>query len=95
MVITYVVNWFNAMRMRRMRYQPWVGLPNVLCRDFVVPELLQDKATPQALARETIAWLDDPARCERVRVRFHELHHLLRRDTVRESADAIAQVLQA
>ena len=95
MVITYVLNWFNAKRMDRMRYQPWVGLPNVLCRDFVVPELLQDKATPQAMARETIAWLDDPARCERVRVRFHELHHLLRRDTVRESADAIAQVLQA
>jgi lipid-A-disaccharide synthase len=95
MVITYVVNWFNALRMRRMRYQPWVGLPNVLCRDFIVPELLQEAATPEALARETIAWLDDPARCERVRVRFHELHHLLRRDTVRESADAIAQVLQA
>jgi lipid-A-disaccharide synthase len=95
MVITYVVNWFNAMRMKRMRYQPWVGLPNVLCRDFIVPELLQEQATPEALARETIAWLDDPARCERVRVRFHELHHLLRRDTVRESADAIAQVVQA
>jgi len=95
MVVTYVVNWFNAIRMRRMRYQPWVGLPNVLCREFVVPELLQEDATPEALARATIAWLDDPARCERVRVRFHELHHLLRRDTVRESADAIAQVLQA
>ena len=95
MVITYVVNWFNALRMKRMRYQPWVGLPNVLCRDFIVPELLQEAATPEALARETIAWLDDPARCERVRVRFHELHHLLRRDTVRESADAIAQVINA
>jgi lipid-A-disaccharide synthase len=95
MVVTYVVNWFNAIRMRRMRYQPWVGLPNVLCREFIVPELLQEAATPQALARETIAWLDDAPRRERVRVRFHELHHLLRRDTVRESADAIAQVLQA
>ena len=95
MVITYVLDRFNAMRMRRMRYQPWVGLPNVLCRDFIVPELLQEKATPQALARETIAWLDDAARREQVRVRFHELHHLLRRDTVRESADAIAQVLEA
>jgi lipid-A-disaccharide synthase len=61
----------------------------------VVPELLQEAATPEALARATIAWLDDPARCERVRVRFHELHHLLRRDTVRESADAIAQVVKA
>ena len=95
MVITYVVNWFNAQRMKRLRLQPWVGLPNVLCRDFIVPELLQEAATPEALARATIEWLDDAARCERVRVRFLELHHLLRRDTVRESADAIAQVVKA
>ncbi len=95
MVITYVVSWFNALRMKRLRLQPWVGLPNVLCRDFIVPELLQEAATPEAFARATIEWLDDPARCERVRVRFLELHHLLRRDTVRESADAIAQVVKA
>ncbi|HEX7638628.1 MAG TPA: lipid-A-disaccharide synthase [Burkholderiaceae bacterium] len=95
MVVTYVVGSINAMRMRKMRYQPWVGLPNVLCREFVVPELLQEAATPQALAGETMAWLDDAPRREKLRLRFHELHHLLRRDTVRESADAIAQVLQA
>jgi lipid-A-disaccharide synthase len=95
MVITYVVNWFNALRMKKLRLQPWVGLPNVLCREFVVPELLQEAATPEALARETIAWLDDAARRERLHQRFLELHHLLHRDTVRESADAIAQVVQA
>ena len=95
MVITYVVNWFNAWRMKRLRLQPWVGLPNVLCREFVVPELLQEAATPGALAQATLAWLDDEARREKLRVRFNELHHLLRRDTVRESADAIAQVVKA
>jgi lipid-A-disaccharide synthase len=95
MVIAYALNRFNAMRMKRMRYQPWVGLPNVLCRDFIVPELLQEAATPAALADATFVQLDDVAQRERVRLRFHELHHLLRRDTVRESADAIAQVLQA
>jgi len=95
MVVTYVVSWFNALRMKRLRLQPWVGLPNVLCREFVVPELLQDEATPEALARATIDWLDDEPRRERLRVRFNELHHLLHRDTVRESADAIAQVVKA
>jgi lipid-A-disaccharide synthase len=95
MVITYVVSWINALRMKRQRLQPWVGLPNVLCREFIVPELLQEAATPDALARATIAWLDDETRREKVRVRFNELHHLLRRDTVRESADAIAQVVKA
>jgi len=95
MVVTYVVGWLNALRMKRLRLQPWVGLPNVLCREFVVPELLQEDATPEALARATIAWLDDEPRREAVRVRFNELHELLRRDTVRLSADAIAQVVKA
>jgi len=95
MVVTYVVGWLNAMRMRKLRLQPWVGLPNVLCREFVVPELIQEDATPDALARATIEWLDDAPRREKLRLRFNELHHLLRRDTVRESADAIAQVVKA
>src|SRR5438552_532520 len=95
MVVTYVVGWLNAMRMKHLRLQPWVGLPNVLCREFIVPELLQEDATPEALARATIAWLDDEPRREAVRVRFNELHELLRQDTVRLSADAIAQVVKA
>ena len=43
--------------MRRMAYQPWFGLPNILSGQFVVPELIQDAATPEALAREGLAWL--------------------------------------
>jgi lipid-A-disaccharide synthase len=93
MVITYHMHWLSWQMMKRMGYQPWVGLPNILCRDFVVPELLQDQATPQALADAALAWLDDPARCERVEQRFVELHHLLRRNTAQAATDAIAQVL--
>ena len=97
MVITYVVSWFNALRMKRLRLQPWVGLPNVLCRDFIVPELLQEEPRRPRRSRERQStWLDD-ARSLRARARplQLELHHLLRRDTVRESADAIAQVVKA
>ena len=93
MVITYHMHWLSWQLMKRMGYQPWVGLPNILCRDFVVPELLQDQATPQALADAALAWLDDPARCERLEQRFLELHHLLRRNTAQAATDAIAQVL--
>lgn len=93
MVITYHMHWLSWQLMKRMGYLPWVGLPNILCRDFVVPELLQDRATPQALADAALAWLDDPARCERVQQRFVELHHLLRRNTAQAATDAIAQVL--
>ena len=50
MVIAYNMNWLSWQIMRRKQLQPWVGLPNILCSDFVVPELLQEAATPQALA---------------------------------------------
>jgi hypothetical protein len=49
--------------MLRQQLQPWVGLPNILCGEFVVPELLQDAATPEALAEATLAWLEAPGKC--------------------------------
>lgn len=95
MVIAYRMHWLNWRRIKGRRYQPWVGLPNVLANEFLVPELLQDDCTPEALAREGLAWLDDPARCERVRARFAEQHELLRRDTAQVATDAIAKILAA
>jgi lipid-A-disaccharide synthase len=94
MVITYHLAWLNWQRMKRMRYQPWVGLPNILCGEFVVPELIQDAATPEALAREGLAWLDDPRRVAAIERRFTDLHHLLRQNTARKATDVIAQLLQ-
>jgi lipid-A-disaccharide synthase len=94
MVIGYRMAWLSWQIMNRMRYQPWVGLPNVLCEDFVVPELLQDAMTPEALAAGVLRWLDDPAACDEVAQRFHQLHLLLRRDTARTASDAIAQILE-
>ena len=95
MVIGYRMHAISWQIMKRMKYQPWVGLPNILCRDFVVPELLQDDCRPEALAAAVLRWLDDPAASDRLARRFDELHHLLRRDTARCATDAIAQVLQA
>jgi len=59
MVISYKVPWLTAQIMKRQGYLPYVGLPNILSGRFVVPELLQDDATPEALARETLLQLND------------------------------------
>ena len=48
MVIAYNMNWLSWQIMKRQQLQPWVGLPNILSQDFVVPEYLQDQATPAA-----------------------------------------------
>jgi lipid-A-disaccharide synthase len=93
MVIAYNMHWLSWQIMRRKKLQPWVGLPNILCRDFVVPELLQDQATPQALADETLRWLRDSARVTALEARFAALHDTLRRDTPRLAAHAIEEVL--
>ena len=97
MVIGYHMHPLSWRLMRRKQLQPWVGLPNILSGDFVVPELLQDAATPQALAAAVLDWfhaLDhDAARMASLHHRFTALHESLRRDTPQLAADAIQKVL--
>ncbi len=99
MVIAYRMGGLSWQIMQRKKLQPWVGLPNILCREFVVPELLQDAATPQALAKEVLTWLDapaqDPAKIQHLEQRFTALHAELQRDTPTLAAHAIATVLEA
>ncbi len=99
MVIAYHMNWLSWKLHQRKMLQPWVGLPNILAGEFLVPELLQDAATPAALARETLAWLADDAatqaRREVLQQRFSAMHRELTRDTVTQATDAIEQVLAA
>ena len=95
MVIAYNMNWLSWQIMRRKQLQPWVGLPNILCGEFVVPELLQDAATPEALAEAMLAWLREPERIHALQLKFTALHQELRRDTSRLATDAIQQVLES
>ena len=94
MVIAYNMNALSWRLMQRKQLQPWVGLPNILSREFVVPELLQDAATPQALAQATLAWLDAPEKTQALQQKFSELHVQLQRDTPTLCADAIQKVLE-
>ena len=93
MVIAYRMHPWSWRLMRRKQLQPWVGLPNILCEDFVVPELLQDAATPRTLADAVLQWLDDPGRTRALAQRFETLHQSLQRDTPRLAADAVGALL--
>ena len=98
MVIAYHMGWLSWQIMRRKKLQPWVGLPNILSQEFVVPELLQDAATPAALAQAVLRWLvaadTEPEKIVALQSKFTALHVTLRRDTPRLAAHAIQQVLQ-
>ncbi|GAB4214584.1 MAG: lipid-A-disaccharide synthase [Rhodoferax sp.] len=97
MVIAYRMSALSWALMQRKRLQPWVGLPNILCGEFVVPELLQDAATPAALAAAVLGWLDtaqrQPETIRALEARFTALHHSLFRDTPALAAHAIENVL--
>jgi lipid-A-disaccharide synthase len=93
MVISYHTHWATYALMKPRQLQPWVGLPNILCGDFVVPELLQSNAKPELLRGALAAWLDSPDRMQAVQAKFRELHDRLKRDTAKLATDAIEKVL--
>ena len=93
MVIAYKVMRASWEIMRHMGYMPWIGLPNILAREFVVPELLQHAVTPEALADAVWQQLNDAAGRERLAARFTEMHHGLLRDSAAVSAEAVLQVI--
>jgi lipid-A-disaccharide synthase len=68
-------------------------LPNILAGEFVVPELFQHKATPQAMADALWQQLNDAALQASLRQRFTDMHHSLLRDTASVSAQAVLELL--
>lgn len=100
MVISYYLSpWMRRIMTwksgQQRPYLPWVGLPNVLLRDFAVPELLQDDATPEKLAEATWQALSDEAHARDVAQRFTAMHQTLLRDTPALAAQAILETAHA
>jgi lipid-A-disaccharide synthase len=95
MVITYRVPALTAYLMRKKALLPWIGLPNILARDFVVPERVQEAATPDNLAADALAWLDDVPRRQAVVETFHAMHVSLRQDAGTRIAEALKPYLVA
>ncbi len=93
MVIAYRQSPLSWALMRSMLYLPYVGMPNVLAGEKLVPELLQGEATPAGLAAALLALLRDGAAQKRQVERFTEFHHLLRQNTADKAADAVLELV--
>ena len=94
MVIAYKMSPWSWYLMRHMGYLPWVGLPNILAGRFVVPEFLQDEATPENLAQALGNLLEDRQAGAAIGRVFAGIHRLLRQDTAQKAADAVLPYLQ-
>ena len=93
MVITYKTAPVTYFLHRRLTYLPYVGLPNVLAGRFVVPEFLQDEATPQNLAQAVVNLLFDSVMRQRLEAHFGALAAELRRDAANAAATAVLPLL--
>jgi len=89
MVITYKMAGLTAFIMKRMGYLPWVGLPNIIAGEFVVPEILQNDATPENLAQAVLNSLNDPVVTRRLPERLDRIRLLLRKDTAARASEAL------
>jgi lipid-A-disaccharide synthase len=93
MVITYKIASASYWIMKRMAYQAFVGLPNILAGREVVPEILQDQATPENLAEALIKLYEDKDNARAVAEAFTEIHLQLRQNTAEKAANAVIECL--
>ncbi|MES2102817.1 MAG: lipid-A-disaccharide synthase [Pseudomonadota bacterium] len=93
MVIAYKMMEASWQVLRHLGYQPWIGLPNIIARDFVVPEFLQHAASPQALADALWQQLNDAPLRDSLKQRFTDMHHSLLLDTANVSAQAVLELM--
>lgn len=95
MVITYRLNKFTWRKMKRKSYLPYFGLPNILSGRFVVPELIQDDATPENLAQALLNVLNDKDAVAQLEQTFSALHHTLKQNTAEKAVAAVLKYLPA
>ncbi len=95
MVITYKMAGPTYRIMTGMGHLPWIGLPNIIAGEFLVPEILQGDATPENLAQATLNSLNDPVVGRRLPGRLEQIRRLLRRDTAARATEAVLPWLQS
>ncbi|MFJ3470571.1 lipid-A-disaccharide synthase [Pseudomonas sp. NPDC090201] len=90
MVVAYRLAPLTHWILKRMVKSPYVSLPNLLAQRLLVPELLQDAATADALAQTLLPLLDNGAEQT---AGFDALHRTLRRDASNQAADAVLSLI--
>lgn len=90
MVVAYRLAPLTFWILKRMVKSPYISLPNLLAQRLLVPELLQDDATPEALAQTLLPLIDGGEEQTRG---FDEIHRTLRRDASNQAADAILSLI--
>jgi lipid-A-disaccharide synthase len=94
MVVSYRVNKLTYSIMSRMIKVPYVSLPNLLANEALVPELLQDDATPNNLATKLLQTWRSFNEDETIQAKYVNLHKMLRKNAGERAAQAIVSMLK-
>lgn len=95
MVITYKLPTLTYRIMKGKGYLPYYGLPNIMAGRFVVPEILQDDASPENLAQALLNLVSNQEAISELEALFTDMHHALKQDTAHKAAQAILPYLAA
>jgi lipid-A-disaccharide synthase len=90
MVVAYKLAPLTYWILKRLVKSPYVSLPNLLAQRLLVPELLQEAATPDALARTLAPLIKEGIEQTEG---FDEIHRTLRRDASNQAAEAVLALL--
>ena len=95
MVVSYKAAWLTFKIIWSMLKVPYVALPNLLAGRELVPELLQENATPEAIASATLRYFDDDELVGALQHEFTRLHQQLRLGASERAADAVMSLIEA
>ncbi len=93
MVITYRMPALSWWLMKRKKYQPYVGLPNIIAGKFVVPELLQHDATPENLSQALVNLVSNKKAVSELEDKFSDMHAMLKQGAAQRAAQALIPYL--
>lgn len=93
MIITYKMPMISWWIIKKKAYLPYVGLPNILAKHFIVPEFLQNEATALNLAKAVVNWVSSPEKQQAVRAQFQAMHLLLKQNTAQKVAEVTMELL--
>lgn len=93
MTVAYRLHPFTHWLLRKMVKTDFIALPNLLANKALVKEFIQEEATPEALAKDVLSWLDNPSKSHALVEEFNAIHDSLRQNASEKAADVALRLM--
>ncbi|MES2217963.1 MAG: lipid-A-disaccharide synthase [Pseudomonadota bacterium] len=94
MVVAYKLGNLTYQIARHLVKLPYFSLPNLLAAEKLIPEFIQDQATPDQLAKALLNYLEYPEKTRLLLDTFTRIHQQLRCDANHSAATAVLSILR-